>query len=111
MLSKKGGIMNLEMIAMTIVGNAGESKSLILEALKAAKKGQYLAAENFLEEANEKISKAHNIQTELICNEAEGKGIPVNLLIVHAQDHLMNTILAKELIEEMVELYKRLEVK
>ena len=37
------------------------------------------------------------MQTELICNEADGNGIEMNLLMVHAQDHLMTSILARRI--------------
>ena len=54
-----------------------------------------------------RIIKAHEMQFELISKEADGESIQVGLLMVHAQDHLMTSILARELIEEMIELYKR----
>ena len=50
------------------------------------------------------------MQTELICNEADGNGIAMNLLMVHAQDHLMNSILARELVEELIDVYRRIGV-
>ncbi|WP_370521540.1 PTS lactose/cellobiose transporter subunit IIA [Cetobacterium sp. 8H] len=100
--------MDIEAIAMGIVGNAGESRSLSYEALKEAKKGNFDKAEELLAEAKNKMYKAHSIQTELICSEADGEKIEVNLLLVHAQDHLMNSILAKELIEELVYLHKEI---
>lgn len=55
--------------------------------------------------------EAHNIQTALLTKEAQGDHTPVDVLLVHAQDHLMTSILAKELIEQMIELYKRLDAR
>lgn len=47
---------------------------------------------------------AHLIQTQLIW-EDEGQGkIPVNLILVHAQDHLMTAMLCRDLAEEIVML-------
>lgn len=100
--------MDIEAIAMTIVGNAGESRSLSYEALRAAKKNDFDTAKKLLDEAKEKMYTAHSVQTELICNEADGKGIEINLLMIHAQDHLMNAILARELVEELIEVHKEL---
>ena len=96
----------MEEIAMTIVGNAGEARSLAFEALGEAKNGNYEKANECLVQAKEKSLIAHEMQTELICNEADGNGIEMNLLMVHAQDHLMTSILARDLISEMIELYK-----
>lgn len=101
--------LSIEEIAMTIVGNAGEARSLAFEALKEAKIGNYEKANEYLAQAKEKSLAAHEMQTELICNEADGKGVEMNLLMVHAQDHLMTSMLARELIEEMIALYKRIE--
>ncbi|WP_240186416.1 PTS lactose/cellobiose transporter subunit IIA, partial [Enterobacter roggenkampii] len=32
---------------------------------------------------------------------------PMTLIMVHAQDHLMNSLLARELSEEIIHLYQR----
>lgn len=100
--------MDIEAVAMAIVGNAGESRALSYEALRAAKKGEFENANKLLDEAKERMYVAHSVQTELICNEADGKGIEINLLMIHAQDHLMNAILARELVEELIEVHKEL---
>lgn len=65
--------MDIEIIAMELVGNAGEARSLAFEALAEAKKGNFEKAEELLELSKEALLKAHHIQTELICNEADGK--------------------------------------
>lgn len=100
--------MEIEEIAMELVGNAGESKSLAFEALNAAKKGDYEEAEKKLKESKEKMLRAHHIQTELICKEADGEKVELGLIMVHAQDHLMTAILARDLITEMIEVYKKI---
>ncbi|MGL5055438.1 MAG: PTS lactose/cellobiose transporter subunit IIA [Fusobacteriaceae bacterium] len=93
---------------MELVGNAGESRSLAFEALNAAKKGDYEEAEKKLQESKEKMLRAHHIQTELICKEADGEKVELGLIMVHAQDHLMTAILARDLITEMIEVYKKI---
>ena len=98
--------MDLEMAAMQIVGSAGESKSLCFEALSAAKKGDFEAADAKIAEAKKVFLQAHEVQTELICAEADGEDVKMGVLMVHAQDHLMTSILARDLIEEMILLYK-----
>ncbi|MGL4561805.1 MAG: PTS lactose/cellobiose transporter subunit IIA [Brevinema sp.] len=92
----------LEEIVMGLVGFAGEGRSLSIEALRFARKGEFDKADEAFKAANEVLLEAHHIQTELIQNEINGHSIEVSLLMVHAQDHLMNALLAKELIEEMI---------
>ena len=38
--------------------------------------------------------------------EANGEKLDYSIIMVHAQDHLMTSMLAKELIEEMVKMYE-----
>ncbi|EEV0739319.1 PTS lactose/cellobiose transporter subunit IIA [Escherichia coli] len=52
--------------------------------------------------------QAHKIQTALISQD-EGCGkIKVNLILIHAQDHLMNAILCQDLAREIISLRKEL---
>lgn len=51
------------------------------------------------------------MQTQLIgLDEGEGK-VPVNLIMVHAQDHIMTSMLAKEMIQELIEIHRVLQNK
>ena len=99
--------MNIEAEAMKLITNAGESRSLSFEALKAAKQGDYEVAKEKIEKANDKALDAHEIQTQLITKEAEGEDVELGLLMVHAQDHLMTSMLAKDLILELIEMYEK----
>ena len=99
--------MDLEMAAMELVGNSGESRSLSFEALYLAKEGKIGEAQEKIKEAKQKMLAAHSIQTELICKEADGEEFKLGLLMVHAQDHLMTTMTLKEVASEMLHLYKK----
>jgi len=103
--------MDMEMAAMQIVGSAGESKSLCFEALGAAKIGNFERAKSKIEEAKKVFLQAHSVQTELICREADGEDVKMGVLMVHAQDHLMTSLLARDLIEEIITLYSKISIK
>ena len=79
--------MDIETIAMELVGNAGEARSLAFEALAQAKNKNFKKAKELLEESKQASLKAHHIQTDLICQEADGNKVEIGLLMVHAQDH------------------------
>ncbi len=100
--------MDIETIAMELVGNAGEARSLAFEALAQAKNKNFEKAKELLEESKQASLKAHHIQTDLICQEADGNKVEIGLLMVHAQDHLMTSILARELITEIISLYEKI---
>ncbi len=99
--------MNIETIIFQIIANSGDAKSLVFEAIQLAKTGSEEAALAKLTQAEEKLGAAHREQTTLIQAEAQENGVPVSLLLIHAQDHLMNAILLKDLARELIELYSR----
>ena len=71
------------------------------------KQGDFTEAEKKLEEANQAIVDAHNTQTEMLTAEARGEHTPIDLYMVHAQDHLMTGITFVDLAKEIVEVYKK----
>lgn len=97
----------LEEAVMEIIVNAGQSRSLCFEALHAARQGNLDEAKNLLREADGYARQAHKMQTKLIEQDAGEARQPMTLIMVHAQDHLMNSLLARELSEEIIHLYQR----
>lgn len=98
---------SVESIVMELVVNGGDARSKALEAIMAAKEGDFELAEKNLKESKESLIKAHNFQTSLIQKEmAEQKQEPVSLIMVHGQDHLMNAMTVRDLAAEMVDMYR-----
>lgn len=96
---------NFEMIILNLITNSGEAKSYAMEAIEHAKQGNHEEATKAIESATECLTKAHKSQTELIQSEAKGEKVEVSILLIHAQDHLMNAITVRDLAREMVEMY------
>ncbi|MDK2845087.1 MAG: cellobiose system component [Enterococcus sp.] len=97
---------NQSEIIMGLIANGGNARSLAMKAMYAAKAGNFEEAQELLKASNESILKAHNMQTQLLTNEAGGQKSEVSLLMVHAQDHLMNAMTVKDLATEIVDIYK-----
>lgn len=87
-----------------IIASAGQARSLAFEALGAAKKGDFEKARDLLKQSEEAATAAHDGQMALISQEAGGEHVPVDVILVHAQDHLMTALLAQELIKEIIDL-------
>ena len=98
--------MDSEQIVFTIIVHAGDARSHALEALRYAREHKFTEANESMAKAKAELIEAHQIQTELLQAEAAGEKHEVNLLLIHAQDHLMTAILAKDLIEEMILMCK-----
>ncbi|QUY51059.1 PTS lactose/cellobiose transporter subunit IIA [Serratia plymuthica] len=100
-------MIELEEAVMEIIVNAGQSRSLCFEALRAAREGNIGEAKALLQQADGFSRQAHQMQTRLIEQDAGEARQPMTLIMVHAQDHLMTSLLARELSEEIVHLYQR----
>ena len=95
---------DLEEVVMGLIINSGQARSLAYTALKKAKEGDLAAAHQLMAQSREALNAAHLIEDD----QGEGK-IPVTLVLVHAQDHLMTSMLARELISELIELHEKLQ--
>ncbi|WP_125764187.1 PTS lactose/cellobiose transporter subunit IIA [Companilactobacillus hulinensis] len=93
---------------MGLIINGGNAKSSAFEAIAAAKKGQFTVADSKLKESDNFLTEAHNVQTGMLTEEANGNHAKVTLLMVHSQDHIMNAITFRDLAGEIVDLYKKL---
>lgn len=101
---------NLEAI-MGLIMNAGNAKSDAMEAIQAAKKGNFDEADEKIKLAEESLVKAHHSQTGLLTKEAQGENMTITLLTVHSQDHLMTAITFTDLAKEMIDIYRRIDDK
>ncbi|SUO89362.1 PTS cellobiose transporter subunit IIA [Streptococcus uberis] len=97
----------LQMAAFEIILNSGNSRTTVHEAFAAMREGNYDKAAELLESANEELLLAHKAQTHLLQEYAGGTEIKIEIIMVHAQDHLMTTMTLREVALEMLELYKK----
>lgn len=96
-------------IAFQIIVHAGESRSLSSEAMDAAENYDFEKAEELLKKANDEFLECHQIQTDLLTAEANGESSPVNIILVHSQDHLTMATMAMENARRWIEINKKLE--
>ena len=97
-----------EQIVINLIVNAGSARSSAIEAIQYAKAGEIDKAEESLGNAKEAVNEAHHSQTEMIQAEIRGEKAPLILLMVHAQDHLMTSLLCIDLAQEFVDVYKKI---
>jgi PTS system cellobiose-specific IIA component len=98
-------------VVFRMILHGGNARSLSMEAIAHAKRGEFDSARQVLQQAAAELRQAHQVQTSLLHEEASGEaggGAPVTLLMVHAQDHLMNAMTVKELAAEFVDLYEHM---
>ncbi len=101
--------MQNEQIIMELITYSGDARSKALMALSSVKENDFDEAERLLKEANNDLLSAHQVQTKLLWEECNGEveeKIDFSLLLVHAQDHMMNAMTIYELVEQLVELFR-----
>ena len=95
-------------VAFKIISVAGNAKSSCLMAIRESREGNFDEAAKLLAEADGDLHQAHDFQTKMLQDEARGNAIPLNIILVHAQDHLTGAILVRDLADEFIEKNKRL---
>ncbi|HHT7815117.1 TPA: PTS cellobiose transporter subunit IIA [Streptococcus suis] len=98
----------LQVAAFGIILHSGTARSDIHEAFGFMRQGDFTQAVEKLESANSELVEAHHAQTELLQKYASGVEVKIEIIMVHAQDHLMTTMTLLEVAKEMLELHKKI---
>ena len=94
---------------MGLIAHGGDAKSSAMEAIYEAKRGSFEGAEAKQKDSENALNEAHKSQTTLLTKEANGDSVELSLLMVHAQDHLMNAITFKDLAGEVIDVYRKID--
>lgn len=97
----------LTMISFEIVSYSGEARSKLLLALEKAKVGNFDECDKLVEEAGKCLIDAHDAQMDVMQQEAKGNAVEMGFIMVHAQDHLMTTLLFKDIIGTLIDVYRK----
>lgn len=103
--------MDIDMVAMEVILNAGDGRACIDQALESMAQLDFDAVEAHLKEAEAKILKAHNAQTDTIQRQAAGEDVEYSLLFTHAQDTLMTISAELHMAQKMVPVVRALAAK
>lgn len=91
-------------IAFQMIVIAGDSKSDAMESIRAARQGNLAKARELLDSADKKMIEVHKLQNGMIQEEARGNAVEVNIILVHALDHITMAVMARDLAAELVEM-------
>ena len=99
----------LQVVAFEIILHSGSARTSVHEAFADMREGHYNEAAEKLEVANADLLEAHHAQTNLLQEYASGTDIKIEIIMVHAQYHLMTTMTLREVALEMLNLYRKIE--
>lgn len=97
---------DLEEAAYRIIAFAGEARGKAFGALDCYEKGELDKIDKSLKESSELICEANKALFKLIQREARGEKITFSILLVHAIDIMMASVIEKELIERFIKINK-----
>lgn len=98
----------MELISFQIISAVGTARSMYIEAIEEAKKGNIEQARKLIEEGEEIFVEGHKAHAGLIQQEANGESVIPQLLLVHAEDQLMSAEAFKIIAEQFIDLYESL---
>lgn len=95
----------LEQISCQLIAAAGSAKSDYFEAIEAAKNGNFDEAEKHIQHGAEVYLQGHAAHAELLQLSAVDQ-LEVSLLLVHAEDQMMNCETMRTLADEIIAIYR-----
>ena len=95
-----------EQMNFMLILHSGNARSKVIQAIREYRDNRIAEADQLLDQAEEDLKVAHQIHFKMVQQEASGEKIEFALLLMHAEDHLMSTLSMKELVKELLELFK-----
>ncbi|MGM9945781.1 MAG: PTS lactose/cellobiose transporter subunit IIA [Lysinibacillus sp.] len=95
-----------EQISFQIILHSGNARSKVIQSLRQYREGKIEEAEALIKQAEEDLSISHDIHFQMVQKEASGETTNFSLLLMHSEDHLMSTLSMKELVKELLEIFK-----
>ncbi len=96
---------------MTLLCQVGEARSAFMGAMVSARKGNFNESDELLKQGDQALISVHKSQTSLIgFDEGAGK-VTMTLILTHIQDHIMTTMLCREMATEIISIHHLLREK
>ena len=100
----------LELLSFQMISFNGSARSSFIEAIAAAKEGDFDRAEALMAEGEEMFIEGHTVHAKLIQQEAQNEGVTdINLLLIHAEDQMMSAEVFKIVAAELIDIHKKLQ--
>lgn len=99
--------MNNEERSFQLILHSGNARSLAHEALALVKQNQKQATKDKLKEAKEELLLAQRLHAQMLRDMANDKDVKIDLLLIHAEDHVASSESCLDMAKEVVEIYER----
>lgn len=97
-----------EEFLMTLLCYVGAARSAFISAMRSARSGNFELANQQIAEGDQALKDVHKSQTELIGYDQGSGKVQMTLILTHIQDHIMTTMLCREVTEEVIAIHQEL---
>lgn len=101
--------MDNEQKAFELILHSGNARSLAHEALSLIKIKNKDEANKKLKEAQQELVEAQKLHAQFLRNMANNEEIKIDLLMVHAEDHVSGSQSCLEMTKEIITIYERMD--
>lgn len=95
---------DLEEMALEIITNVGTARSMYVEAVEAAKAGNFEEAHNLVAEGEKIFVNGHHAHADLVNAKIGVEELQYMFLVMHAEDQLMSAETLKIVCDELIDL-------
>ena len=97
-----------ETACFQIITYVGTARTHFINAIHCAKEGKYDEAAELIKQGDEAFSLGHNAHADLLTMDANGEISNGYMLLMHAEDQMASTEMAKVMAREFIELYREM---
>lgn len=98
----------VQLIAFDLIAHAGDAFNHYFSAVELASDGQFDKADEEMLLGDQALNESHKSQTSMLTAEANNEDVAFSVILIHAQDHLMTTIMYSRIAKQMIELHKKI---
>lgn len=98
---------DLEEMSLEIITNVGTARSMYVEAVEAAKAGNFEEAHNLVAEGEKIFINGHHAHTDLVNAKVGVEDLQCMFLVMHAEDQLMSAETLKIVCDQLIDLLEQ----
>lgn len=102
---------DLEEMSLEIITNVGTARSMYVEAVEAAKAGNFEEAHNLVAEGEKIFINGHHAHADLVNAKVGVEDLQYIFLVMHAEDQLMSAETLKIVCDQLIDLLEQNAVK
>ena len=93
-------------VCFQMIASIGEATACYMEALETAKNGDFVKAGLLIQQGEQNALSCHREHATLLSAMANHEKIEISLLLMHAEDQMMNGEMIKLMVKELIEVYQ-----